>query len=214
MRLNRSQHASMSASCRGQLPVSLWDAGSSGGAWLGIFTGVMLATGLACNYDPFGDTSKLRVLTVAQAETLIDCRTNLLLDGLTSVSPEVAQVLGGHEKGMLFLRGLKTLSPEVAAALANHTQGAVFLDGLTTLLPETATPLALHKGDLILSGVTELSPEAARAIVSHLGRLYLRSLQWELVSDETIEVLKKNEQIELPVWAYEQPQPRKKRRRR
>lgn len=175
---------------------------------------MMLATGLACHYDPFGDTSKLSVLTVAQAETLVDCRTNLLLDGLTSVSPEVAQVLGGHGQGMLFLRGLKTLSPEVAAALATHTQGAVFLDGLTTLSLEIATPLALHKGDLILSGVTELSPEAARAIVSHQGRLYLGSLQWELVSDETIEVLKKNEQIELPGWAYEEPRPRKKRRRR
>ena len=214
MRTSDRHHQSIGILCRWRLPLNLWDVDSFRGAWLGILAGVVLVTGLACNYDPFGDTSELTVLTVAQAKTLVRCKTNLLLDGITSISPEVAEVLGRHEQGMLFLRGLKTLSPEASVALANHAQGAVFLDGLSTLSPEVAAALALHKGDLILSGVTELSPDAARAIVSHQGRLYLRHLQWELLVDETIEVLKENEQIELPEWAYQETQPRKKRRRR
>jgi hypothetical protein len=58
----------------------------------------------------------------------------LLLNGLTTITPEAAEALAKHE-GRLSFWGLTTITPEVAKALGKH-KGGLELDGLTTITPE------------------------------------------------------------------------------
>ena len=98
-------------------------------------------------------TDEMRSLTASTARNcVVQYKTSLSLNGLTEISPEVAEVLGTHG-GRLFLDGLTTLSPEVAEGLAGHKRW-LFLNGLTSLSPDTATKLAKHKGWLSLNGLT------------------------------------------------------------
>ena len=62
------------------------------------------------------DTSKIKTLTVEQAEALAKRAGKLSLDGLTTITPEVAEALAKHE-GELFLFGLTTITPEVLKML-------------------------------------------------------------------------------------------------
>jgi hypothetical protein len=88
--------------------------------------------------------------------------TGLSLDGLTSISTEIAEVLASRKNGFaepekmliradiqlsLSLDGLTTISPEVAQALANSKEGShISLNGLTNISPEVAQALASFKG--------------------------------------------------------------------
>jgi hypothetical protein len=122
------------------------------------------------------NTDILRKLSVEQARTLIATYGSdpLSFDGLTTLSPEVAEALANH-KGQLDLNGLTTLSPEVAEALATH-EGLLFLNGLTTLSPESAAALATHEGAIVFDGLTTLSPEVAEALATHKGGVFLTRL--------------------------------------
>ena len=64
------------------------------------------------------DTNQFQQLTVEQAQELAQNKSGrLLLDGLNTLSPEVATELAKHE-GWLSLGGLTTISDEAAATLA------------------------------------------------------------------------------------------------
>lgn len=122
------------------------------------------------------DTNQFQQLTVEQAQRLArDKSGRLLLDGLKSLSPEVAAELAKHE-GWLSLNGLTTISDEAAAALAQHKR-ALHLDGLTKISDATAAALAGHRGELSLNGLSAISDESARALARHTGgRLFLNGL--------------------------------------
>jgi hypothetical protein len=139
------------------------------------------------------DTNQIESLTVEQAKKLVKefpgvtvelqlkgfgpvkLENCLPLNGITKLTPDVAQALAGYSRGPLYLNGLTTLSAEAAKALAQH-KGLLFLDGLTTLSAEAATALAQHKHALLLDGLTTLSAEAAKALAQHKGDLSLGGL--------------------------------------
>ena len=86
------------------------------------------------------DTNEIKALTVEQAEALAKLVGEFLvdslsLDGLTTITPDVAEALAKHES-YLSLYGLTTITPEVAEALAKF-KGELSLGGLTTISPET-----------------------------------------------------------------------------
>jgi hypothetical protein len=152
------------------------------------------------------DSSKLTSLTVEQARALMAKKPAIVysidggfanFDALTTLTPEVAEVLVKHE-GALSFNGLTELSPEVAAVLANHAPSKSFghadlrLNSLKTLSPKAAEALAAHPGKVLLYslenldsiplaqklarqwgevrlGVTELSPPIAAELAKHRG---------------------------------------------
>lgn len=132
-------------------------------------------------------SARAEELTVTQATTLAQDRSGrLLLDGVTSLSPEAAKELAKHD-GWLSLNGLTSLSDEAAAALGQH-KGQLHLDGLTELSDEAAKALARHHGELSLNGLTTLTDEAAGSLAKHVGgRLYLRGVA--SLSTEAIKAL-------------------------
>ena len=74
------------------------------------------------------ETDQLTALTVEQAKTLAQDKSGrLLLDGLKSLSPEVAAELAKCE-GWLSLNGLTALSDEAAAAIANEAEREIFFE--------------------------------------------------------------------------------------
>jgi hypothetical protein len=152
------------------------------------------------------DSSKLTSLTADQARAVMAKKPAIVhsidggfanFDALTTLTPEVAEVLVKHE-GALSFNGLTELSPETAAVLAKHSPGKGFgsadlrINGLKTLSPKAAEALAAHPGKVLLYsletldsiplaqklarqwgevrlGVTELSPPIAAELAKHRG---------------------------------------------
>ena len=142
-------------------------------------------------------TDDIETLTQSQAENLLEREATFLkrgiplsLNGLTSLSAEVAAVLAGHE-GRLSMNGLQELSEEAATALEQH-KGRLVLNGLTSLPARVArslvvaqpgrSPTGLPVVGLELNGVKELSPEAAAAFSDYKHSVSLNGLQQ--ISDE------------------------------
>ena len=100
-------------------------------------------------------------ITVQQARSLVqqieaESRFGILqLSGTHAIYSETAAVLARFRGEMLIL-GLKSLSPEVAQTLANSQAATVWLHSLTSVTPETAETLAQMPAQLVLSGLVEL----------------------------------------------------------
>jgi hypothetical protein len=152
------------------------------------------------------DSSKLTSLTVEQARAVMVKKPGMVhsidggfasFDALTTLTPEVAEVLVKHE-GALSFNGLTEISPETAAVLAKHAPSKAFgyadlrLNGLKTLSPMAAEALATHQGKVLLHslekldsvplaqklarqwgelrlGVQDLSPQIAAELAKHRG---------------------------------------------
>lgn len=122
------------------------------------------------------DTVASTELSVENAKRLAQDKSGcLLLNGLTTLSPEAAKELARYD-GWLSLNGLTSLAKESAEALGQH-RGPLHLNGLTKLSDESANALARHYGELSLNGLASLSEEAAKALAKHTGgRLYLKGV--------------------------------------
>ncbi len=133
----------------------------------------LLLTAAVCHAH---GNDRIQELSVEVAKRLAQDKSGrLLLNGLTTLSPDAAKELAKHE-GWLSLNGLTSLSNEAAEALGQH-KGHLHLDGLTKLSDEPAKSLARHNGELSLKGLTSLSNEAASALAKHTGgRLYLNGV--------------------------------------
>lgn len=120
----------------------------------------------------------LKSLAADVARALAGFRGELLLNGLTSLSPAAARGLAAHKGGMIVLDGLGMLTDEAAKALGSHRGSGLSLNGLQGLSPAVAQALARYKGrQLWLDGVRTLSDEAATALVMrHAGWLTLNGL--------------------------------------
>lgn len=97
----------------------------------------------------------------------------LSLDGISRIEPSIAAVLAEY-RGRLALNGLSSLTPAVATQLADHRGNALSLAGIRQLAPETAMALAGYEGDLYLEGLDDLTGELARAFHDFTGKLQLR----------------------------------------
>jgi len=134
-----------------------------------VITAIAIVAGTLLSAPSSGhDTRKLESLTVEQARELVAKKQPPLFDSTGA---------------WLSLDGLKTLSPEVAAVLVEPAE-PLSLDGLTKLSPETAAVLAKHKpvggfgyADLRLNGLKTISPAAAEALAAHQGMILLSSLE-------------------------------------
>lgn len=113
---------------------------------------------------------RLTVLnSVPLARTLSDNGITVELNGLTTLTPEIAQALARPKTGpALYLNGLTALSDEAAKALSDH-DGNLFLDGLTAISDNAAQSLAQRGGLLSLNGLKTLSDDAAYAFAKHIG---------------------------------------------
>lgn len=90
-------------------------------------------------------------ITPKAAKILAEDSSDVYLDGITSLSPEVASILSTHVGMVLSLDGLNTIDLDVAVALSKH-RGLLLLNGLESLDREVAEALATHQGMLIVNG--------------------------------------------------------------
>ena len=145
----------------------------------------------------------VKTLNVEAAKVLVKHKVKegdrtLPLDGLTSVTPEVARILSFREGGEpvgLSLGGLTTITPEVAEALATGQGGGLALNGLTTISAEVAKGLSGIKRKLMLNGLKTLSREAAVELGKHKSKFTLTGLTE--ISDEAAEALSHHSQTML-----------------
>ena len=105
-----------------------------------------------------------------------DLPRDLVLDVLTSMTPEDTSILAQH-KGWLNLRGLTSISIEVACELSKSKAVILSLTGLTSITEEVAAELAKCKALILtLHGLTEVSAEVARELAKYGGWLELSGL--------------------------------------
>ena len=167
---------------------------------------------LGAHQSAHAQDQKPTSLTVEQAKEIVAGKNVELVQSVTELSVEVAQILSQFSKGDLRLNRVRTITPEVARALAPQgKKGVTLWLGLTTITPEVAKALAAHsrgmlalnaldkipvevarelaqfRGKLTLNGLTTLSPEVARELAKHRSKFTLFGLME--VSDEAAEAL-------------------------
>ena len=128
-------------------------------------------------------------LSVEVAQVLSQySRGDLRLNRVQAITPEVARALATQgKKGVTLWLGLTTITPEVAKALAAHSRGMLALNVLDKLSVEVARELAQFRGKLTLNGLTTLSPEVALELAKHRSKFTLFGLME--ISDEAAEAL-------------------------
>jgi hypothetical protein len=164
-----------------------------------------LSTGVAQALSEFrGDLSfgSLKTLSLEDGRDLaksginIDCdndpdATSLGLNGLTSLTPELATALGAYG-GSLCLSGINDLPPDVASGLCELNShfdiwcpegSSLWLNGLLTLDPASAEMLATVNVEfIVLEGLMEISVDAARELSKFAGELRVSTKINELIS--------------------------------
>ncbi len=134
-------------------------------------------------------------LTVEQATEIVAGKSVGLLQSVTEISVEVAQVLSQFSKSDLRLPRVQAITPEVAKALA-PSKTTLSL-GLTTITPEVARALATRpKGMLALDALREISVEVARELAQFRGKLTLNGLR-TLSREVAIELAKHRSKFTL-----------------
>jgi hypothetical protein len=117
----------------------------------------------------------LTELTPEVAEPLARVKAPLSLGGLGEISPEVAELLA-KRNGHLSLDGLVDPPPEVAALIGQSGCG-LSLNGLTSVTTDFARALGSSKRRLSLDGLTEITPPVAELLVRSDGELSLNGLK-------------------------------------
>jgi uncharacterized protein (TIGR03067 family) len=120
--------------------------------------------------------TKVTTLSPEVAVILGKHPANLSLPAIKQMTPEVAQALVAKKKGLwIGLAGLEEISPEIARELAK-AECALDLGGLSHVTPEIAEILA--KGHRPMSlGLRSMTPEVAEKLAVHGGWLSLNSLR-------------------------------------
>lgn len=133
--------------------------------------------------DDSRDLDKFSCIDDDAAAVLSDYRGYCLrLDGLVDLSAKSARSLAASTNGPLQLNGLRSISDEVAAGLSEH-RGGLELNGLISLSTSAAGSLATiresagQRAHLSLNGLLSLTDEAAEYFVGFGGMLSLDGLQ-------------------------------------
>jgi hypothetical protein len=95
-------------------------------------------------------------LSAESAKALAGHKKSLSFPKLAGLAADAAQALARHEGGSLTLNGLPTVSPEVAKALVDY-KGDLHLDGAKEVSADAAAVLAGRKGAIHLGGLTSLT---------------------------------------------------------
>jgi hypothetical protein len=117
----------------------------------------------------------------------------LSLNRLEDLSDDVARALakyrGGQYGSDLHLDGARTLSLDGIAHLATSSARGLSLNGLSALTAEQARALAMFQGQVLsLDGVKSLSPEVASELAGYRGRMLSLS-GLESISADSAETL-------------------------
>jgi len=97
---------------------------------------------------------------------------------IKTLTPKQARLLAARGDRFLRVDGLTEITPEVAQALAQHKDW-LELNGLTEITPEVARALAQHKDWLSLKGLNELSDQAAAYLVRYRPSRRVGSGGWQ-----------------------------------
>ena len=95
-------------------------------------------------------------LSAESAKALAGHKKSLSFPKLAGLAADAAQALARHEGGSLTLNGLPTVSPEVAKALVDY-KGDLHLGGAKEFSADAAAVLAGRKGAIHLNGLTSLT---------------------------------------------------------
>ena len=90
--------------------------------------------------------------------------TNLTLQNLEDVSPEIARALVNLQMNGLSLPSVSTMSTSVLQILAISQFSTLDLSGLTEVTADQLDALQGYQGVLILDGLTKMTPEAMTAL--------------------------------------------------
>ena len=96
--------------------------------------------------------------------------------GSCSATEEWIELYGWDPSGDLWLDGLTSLTSEVAGELIGH-EGRITFDGLTELSIETAVLLAIRSGRTGLNSLVHLPPDIYQVLEQGKGHLEVGSLQ-------------------------------------
>ncbi len=161
---------------------------------------LLLGATLLAAPAPVQDSTTRTSLTVEEARGFLEKKPTtvyqfdgayLSFDALTTIPPEVAEVLVGIE-GALSLNALTELSPETAATLAKHAPAKGFgypdlrLNGLKSISSAAAEALAAHQGKVLLHSLERLdSVPLAQKLARQWGelRLGLKELSPEIAAE-------------------------------
>ena len=112
----------------------------------------------------------------ALAEGLRQGGPLLSLNGVTSLSEDVARTLAFYRGSRLRLNGVRTIPVSVAEALSVF-KGELELDGVQELTGEAAEALCGGPWSLSLNGVSSITPQVAKAIGARQKHVSLNGLQ-------------------------------------
>ena len=148
--------------------------------------------------DVTSDLSSFKAVEAAALAVLTSHCFELNLEGLATLSDEVATVLGTFSGtvllpavhsisdtsaellsthcGDLDLSGIRHITHATAVSLSKHS-GSLCLDGIATLTDKVASAFATFEHDLSLCGIEQLSDSAAKSLSTQQGYLWLDGLQ-------------------------------------
>lgn len=103
------------------------------------------------------------------AQQLARSSNSLLLTGLLGFCESTAHCLSLHRGRTLYLDGLRSLPDRIAQILVRHRGRGLSLDGLTSVTIETAELLITYRGRLSLDGLRNITPQLAALLATHSG---------------------------------------------
>ena len=101
---------------------------------------------------------------------------DIQLNGLKSISTDVALSLSKNHNGAIWINGIVDLSEDVASTLIHNT-GWLYLDGLPTLSNEVLSSFSKFKHGLSLNGLTQLTDNDAKLLIKNKNSPYPLGLE-------------------------------------
>lgn len=123
--------------------------------------------------DVYLELDGLVSLSNASAKSFSRCQGQVRLNGLTSISDAIADILSTQKNGCLSLDGLTSISDAAAEAFSKYEGGYLAFDGVTSLSDAAGIALSRSVGSLWLCGLTTVSDIVAEALSKHQGGLFL-----------------------------------------
>ena len=148
---------------------------------------------------------------VAKANASNGKQYELDLKWLTSIDQDVARELSYYKGQRILLDGLTSISKEVASELTTQRPGwyywpdtkipqkGISLDGLTSITKDVARELAKRKGDLNLNYVKSMNSEVVREFTKFKGS-FLNIQFLESIAPEDVVLLK--QALKKPTFDY------------
>lgn len=119
---------------------------------------------LATSENPWFQLNRLKVIDAASVKLIMDTNPEeLLFNGLTELSDEIAELMGAGQQGSISLNGLKEISVDAFKMLARKNR-RLQLNGIETLSTELANQL-WKCGRVDIHGISRLSPQVSKVLL-------------------------------------------------